>query len=173
MSASDTRTLCCIAAITMEVTTILAVLDDFNISQGALQLTPHALNSVEYLVNKSGRVLLSRRFTLWQDLPGGKRVASFSTNFSINIYRVGNTTPGEGLAFMIAPELDMPARRDAGFLGLTNATLNGDPNNHLVAVEFDTVKQPYDPADNHVGLDVNNVVSKSTKEGNIFIEDNF
>ncbi|OAY70893.1 L-type lectin-domain containing receptor kinase IV.1 [Ananas comosus] len=166
--------------------TNLTVNGDSSIAQGALQITPDTLNQASYLVNRSGRVLYSQPFKLWEYTPANvngsssssssnngnsssssnsnsnsnKYVASFSTSFTINVFRQTNTTPGEGIAFLIAPSLDAPPPgSDGGYLGLTNATLDGNASNHFVAVELDTVKQPYDPDDNHVGLDVNGVVS--------------
>ncbi|KAH0457560.1 hypothetical protein IEQ34_012875 [Dendrobium chrysotoxum] len=131
---------------------------DASVGQGALQITPDTINDLRYLLNRSGRILYSRSFRLWES----NRTASFNTSFSINIYRPSNTTPaGEGLAFIIAPDADGPPPGSyGGFLGLTNSTTDGRPSNRIVAVEFDTVKQPYDPDDNHVGLDINGVTSE-------------
>ncbi|XP_073011047.1 probable L-type lectin-domain containing receptor kinase S.5 [Typha latifolia] len=150
--------------------TNLTVSKEASIAQGALQITPDTLNKASYIVNKSGRVLFSTPFKLWDysssdsNLSNSKYVASFNTSFTINIYRQSNTIPGEGFAFLIAPSLDPPpSGSDGGFLGLTNSTLNGNAANHFIAVELDTVKQSYDPDDNHVGLDINGVVSNVTR----------
>ncbi|CAL5005323.1 unnamed protein product [Urochloa decumbens] len=177
------------------------------IYQGALQVTPDTGNIGSYLdvmVNKSGSVLLDRRFTLWRRLddankrqpaaaavppptpPGGSngtagngngtgsspplvQVVSFNTTFSINVFHLPDSSPlpGEGLAFAILPSRDgPPPGSHGGFLGLTNATLQGTPAaaaaNRFVAVELDTLKQDYDPNDNHVGLNVGSVVSTKT-----------
>ncbi|RRT32857.1 hypothetical protein B296_00050070 [Ensete ventricosum] len=150
--------------------TDVVLLKDAGVGQGALQITPDTINDIGYLANKSGRVLLPRPFKLWEDVPATngtnaitRYVASFNTTFTINIYRPNGTTPGEGFAFVIVPSLDAPLPGSEGrYLGLTNASLDGDPSNHLVAVELDTVKESFDPDDNHVGLDVNSVVSKVT-----------
>ncbi|RWV88352.1 hypothetical protein GW17_00049571 [Ensete ventricosum] len=150
--------------------TDVVLLKDAGVGQGALQITPDTINDIGYLANKSGRVLLPRSFKLWEDVPATngtnaitRYVASFNTTFTINIYRPNGITPGEGFAFVIVPSLDAPLPGSEGrYLGLTNASLDGDPSNHLVAVELDTVKESFDPDDNHVGLDVNSVVSKVT-----------
>ncbi|KAF6160467.1 hypothetical protein GIB67_019236, partial [Kingdonia uniflora] len=86
-------------------------------------------------------------------------IVSFNTSFDINIYRHINTTPGEGLAFIIAPDLDILAQSYGQYLGLTNASTDGNWTNHLIAIELDTVKQKFDPDDNHMGLNINNIKS--------------
>ncbi|KAL6858947.1 hypothetical protein ACP4OV_017949 [Aristida adscensionis] len=162
----------------------LALLRDAAINGGALQLTPDSRNVPStYLMNKSGSVLLRQPFTLWRLDDGdgaGKngtgnssaagqqarraRVVSFNSTFSMNVF-YDKAVPGEGLAFVIAPSLDgPPPGSSGGYLGLTNATLEAGPatNRRFVAIEFDTVKQEYDPSDNHVGLDVGSVVSDKT-----------
>ncbi|CAO2162775.1 unnamed protein product [Urochloa humidicola] len=149
----------------------VTVLGDANINGGALQITPDSLNdAATFLTHKSGRILYSTPFKLWHrhgdattGSGDGKKVASFSTVFKINIFRPNGTDPGEGFAFLIAPSADEPpSNSSGGFLGLTNAATDGNATNQVVAVELDTEKQPYDPDDNHVGLDVNSVVSVAT-----------
>ncbi|CAL9778752.1 unnamed protein product [Musa acuminata subsp. burmannicoides] len=148
--------------------TNLLLLKDADHSQGALQLTPDSRNQISFLLNKSGRVFFTTPFRLWEDRlsPSDnttKYVASFNASFNINVFRSEGTIPGEGLAFLIAsiPEAPPPGS-EHGYLGLTNATLDRNPDNRFVAVEFDTVKQEYDPNDNHVGLDINSVNSTVT-----------
>nr|ADB85269.1 putative lectin-like protein kinase [Phyllostachys edulis] len=146
----------------------VTVLGDANIYKGALQITPDSLNDASYyLTNKSGRVLYSSSFRLWHqdngkygNATGGKKVASFSTVFTINVFRPPGTEPAEGFAFVIVPNADGPPNGSyGGFLGLTNAATDGNATNQIVAVELDTEKQPYDPDDNHIGLNVNSVIS--------------
>ncbi|XP_051139817.1 probable L-type lectin-domain containing receptor kinase S.5 [Andrographis paniculata] len=145
------------------------------ISNDALQITPDSINGdLINLYNNSGRVLLKQRFKLWEGAAigsgnataaggGARLIASFNTSFLVNIYRPKNETAGEGLAFVIAPDLELPANSSGQFLGLTNSSTDGDPSNRLVAVELDTFKQsPFDPDDNHIGIDINGVRSVKT-----------
>ncbi|KAF7095327.1 hypothetical protein CFC21_097522 [Triticum aestivum] len=148
----------------------LTVVGDADITKGALQITPDTGNeAAHFLTNKSGRVLYYAPVRLWRlekgggkgnASAGGKKVASFRTVFTVNVFRPSGADPAEGFAFLIAPSAgEPPAGSYGGFLGLTNATTDGSAANQVVAVELDTEKQPYDPDDNHVGLNVNSVVS--------------
>nr|CAB3449797.1 unnamed protein product [Digitaria exilis] len=147
---------------------ILMFSSNASISQKALQITPDSSNSSSFLINQTGRVFFPSPFTLWafdasksSRSPDGKYVASFNTSFMFNLFRANVSFKGEGLTFLIASGNDEPPPGSyGGYLGLTNASTDGHVTNGFVAVELDTVKQqPYDPDDNHVGLNVNGVRS--------------
>ncbi|RCV06446.1 hypothetical protein SETIT_1G162900v2 [Setaria italica] len=145
---------------------ILIFSSNSSISQGALQITPDTGNAASsFLVNQTGRVFFPSPFALWaymasSNSPDGKHIASFNTSFMFNLFRTNLSIKGEGLTFLIASGNDEPPPGSyGGYLGLTNASTDGRATNGFVAVELDTVKQSYDPDDNHVGLNVNGVRS--------------
>ncbi|GJM86623.1 hypothetical protein PR202_ga02500 [Eleusine coracana subsp. coracana] len=136
------------------------------VNQNALQITPDTSNSADnFLINQAGRVFYATPFVLWSNASSapnstsdGRHVASFSTVFKVNLYRVNASMKGEGFSFLVASDnAEPPSGSAGGFLGLTNATTDGQGANGFAAVELDTVKQDYDPDDNHVALDVNGV----------------
>ncbi|KAJ0683623.1 putative protein kinase RLK-Pelle-L-LEC family [Helianthus annuus] len=150
----------------------LAFQNDARVSQDALQVTPDTGNNMAVydLHNQSGRIMFKRRFKLWDgDSTSNSTVASFNTSFLVNMFPV-NGTPGEGLAFLIAPTIDIPENSYGQYLGLTNQTLDSQTTNGVVAIELDTVKQAFDIDNNHIGLNINSirsVVSKSLTPLNI------
>ncbi|KAF7129802.1 hypothetical protein RHSIM_Rhsim10G0190100 [Rhododendron simsii] len=131
------------------------------IHNDALQVTMDSVNSAA-LTDQAGRILYKSPFKLWEGQNDTDRVASFNASFLVNIYRVDNSTPGEGLTFVVAPDLNLPANSYGGYLGLTNSATDGDKANNFIAVELDTSKEDFDPDSNHVGLDINSVRSNIT-----------
>ncbi|KAI8536684.1 hypothetical protein RHMOL_Rhmol10G0275700 [Rhododendron molle] len=136
------------------------------ISYGALKVTLDTANSAfSSLTNQSGRILYNTPFQLWEGKNDtfSDRVASFNASFLVNIYRLpDSTTPGEGLTFVVAPDLNVPLNSYGEYLGLTNATTDGNVSNRILAVELDTFKEDFDPDANHVGLNINSVRSNKT-----------
>ncbi|KAG5529897.1 hypothetical protein RHGRI_030317 [Rhododendron griersonianum] len=132
------------------------------IHNDALQVTMDSINSAA-LINQSGRILYKSPFTLWEGQNVTDRVASFNSSFLVNLNRVESSTPGEGLTFVVAPDLNLPPHSYGEFLGLTNSTTDGNNTNHLIAVELDTFKEDFDPDSNHVGLNINSVRSNITR----------
>jgi hypothetical protein len=128
------------------------------ISNGFLQLTPDTGNEIRKILTRAGRILLSQKFKLWD--AANSTVASFNTSFLFNLFNT-SIERGEGFAFVIVPNLNSPPPESfGGYLGLTNRTDKRSPRNKFVAIEFDTNKQQYDPDDNHIGLNLNDVVSR-------------
>ncbi|XP_039137171.1 L-type lectin-domain containing receptor kinase SIT2-like isoform X2 [Dioscorea cayenensis subsp. rotundata] len=90
-------------------------------------------------------------------------VRSFSTTF---VFAIVTEYPGfssYGFTFCISPTTALHG--DSGhYLGLFNSTNNGLSSNHIIGVEFDTLKTPeyHDIDDNHVGIDIHNLISSSS-----------
>ncbi|KAG0588319.1 hypothetical protein KC19_2G234100 [Ceratodon purpureus] len=100
-------------------------------------------------------------------------VFSFSTKFeaSLNLipppsrllgYGASGTNGLTGFTFALLPHLTEAPIGDGGYMGLLNATSDGNPDSHIFAVEFDFVhdSQFSDPDDGfHIGIDVNSMNS--------------
>ncbi|KAF0914868.1 hypothetical protein E2562_032789 [Oryza meyeriana var. granulata] len=123
------------------------------------------------IAHSRGRASYARPIPLWDKDTG--QVASFTTRFSFVIYPpppAGINNKGAGMAFFLAcyPSRLPSAGSYAYNLGLTNQTADqvADGDDRFVAVEFDTFNDTivHDPdaTYDHLGVDVNSVVSKKT-----------
>ncbi|KAH7851256.1 hypothetical protein Vadar_009122 [Vaccinium darrowii] len=125
---------------------------------GVIQLTNDLANtSHQYSV---GRATYAHPIHLWDSENG--TLTDFNTQFSFIIQALVNVTAsGDGLAFFLSPlNATIPNNSFGGFLGLFEDTLAlNNTNKQIVAVEFDTVKNFWDPSSEHVGIDVNEIVS--------------
>ncbi|CAK7346814.1 unnamed protein product [Dovyalis caffra] len=86
------------------------------------------------------------------------KTASFFCRFSFSIIRSPLCSFGDGIAFLITSNADSLSL-SKGYMGLPGPALN--PQDSFIAVEFDTSSDPSlgDISSNHIGIDVNTVVS--------------
>ncbi|XP_057857181.2 L-type lectin-domain containing receptor kinase IX.1-like [Cryptomeria japonica] len=110
----------------------------------------------------TGWVIYNYPVPLWINSNSSHVLANFNSYFRFSIYGNEARGSGDGLAFFMAPfDFEPPVNANGQWLGLFNHTSDGKISNQIVAVEFDTFKNfPFDMDDNHVGIDVNSVVSK-------------
>ncbi|XP_077217126.1 L-type lectin-domain containing receptor kinase VIII.1-like [Tasmannia lanceolata] len=103
----------------------------------------------------AGRALYSKPIRFRN--PDTHSSLSFSTFFSFSVINLNPSSIGGGLAFLISSS-DQSIGDSGGYLGLVNATGTAD---QILAVEFDTLMdvQFKDINGNHVGLDINSMVS--------------
>ncbi|QCE08176.1 Legume lectin [Vigna unguiculata] len=134
-----------------------------------------------------GRVLHSSPMRLWEN---STAVSSFESFFTFQISTPYTSPPADGLAFFFAPyETVIPSNSAGSHLGLFSNNINNalrnsstsrnqttvgfkdvsnnvvnNVGNNVVAVEFDTYPNPDigDPANKHIGIDVNSITSKVT-----------
>ncbi|KAK8563759.1 hypothetical protein V6N12_035899 [Hibiscus sabdariffa] len=106
----------------------------------------------------------------FKNSPNGQAF-SFSTSFVFVSVPEYLKLGGHGLAFTIATSKDLKAL-PSQYLGILNATDNGNFTNHLVAVEFDTVQdfEFQDINDNHIGIDLNSLVSNASASAAYFTD---
>ncbi|CAK7325732.1 unnamed protein product [Dovyalis caffra] len=97
---------------------------------------------------------------------------SFSTAFAFAIVRENPKISTHGFAFTISTSKELPGAFPNQYLGLLNATDSGYLSNHLFAVEFDTFKDYdlHDINDNHVGIDINSMISNKSVPAADFID---
>ncbi|KAJ4913377.1 L-type lectin-domain containing receptor kinase V.9 [Raphanus sativus] len=131
-------------------------------SNGLLTLT----NLTSY---KSGQVFYNLPVRFKNSKKNGT-ASSFSTTF---VFAIVPISQGQGMAFVISPTKGLPYSSSAQHLGLFNSTNNGDPSNHIVAVEFDTFQnQEFGDIDsNHVGIDINGLQSEIASTAGYYKED--
>ncbi|XP_012448007.1 L-type lectin-domain containing receptor kinase S.4 [Gossypium raimondii] len=99
------------------------------------------------------------------------KVSSFSSAFVIATVPEYPKLGGHGLAFVLSPSKQLSGS-PSQYLGLLNASENGNSANHIFAVEFDTVKdlELGDINDNHVGVNVNSMKSIASTPAAYFLE---
>ncbi|KAK3412064.1 hypothetical protein EUGRSUZ_I00837 [Eucalyptus grandis] len=104
----------------------------------------------------------------FKNSPNGS-VYSFSTVFVFAIQPPQYATlSGHGIVFVIVPQRGLPGSLANQYLGMFNATNNGNSTNHVFGVELDPIQNPEfkDINDNHVGIDLNGLTSAySTQAG--------
>ncbi|KAL6998238.1 L-type lectin-domain containing receptor kinase VIII.1 [Sarracenia purpurea var. burkii] len=129
----------------------LKLLGDAHLNNGSVILT----RDIPVPNSGAGRALYSKPIRFRQ--PGVHNPASFSTFFSFSVKNLNPSSIGGGIAFVISPD-DESVGDAGGYLGVMNQ--KGSPNG-VVAVEFDTLMDVEfsDINGNHVGLDLNSMVS--------------
>ncbi|KAI6698146.1 hypothetical protein NL676_018265 [Syzygium grande] len=128
----------------------LKLIGDAHLGNGSVRLT----RDLAVPNSGAGRALYSKPVRFRQ--PGDGPPASFSTFFSFSVTNLNPSSIGGGLAFLISPDDDSLGGGGA-YLGL----LGGASPASFVAVEFDTLMDVGfgDINGNHVGLDLNSMVS--------------
>ncbi|KAL3753544.1 hypothetical protein ACJRO7_000880 [Eucalyptus globulus] len=129
-------------------------------SNGALKLTNQTSDDI-------GQAFYAWPFRMLAEASGGPAAAvSFSTHFVFQIKPPNSGEGGYGLAFVVAPKTSFPGARADHYLGLFNSSNDGNPSNHMLVVEFDTVKGHKETSDekgNNVGVNFNGMESHTTK----------
>ncbi|KAA8536367.1 hypothetical protein F0562_028845 [Nyssa sinensis] len=120
-----------------------------------IQLTSNRAASI-------GRATYIQAFQLWDNTSG--KFADFTTNFSFIIDSQKNLPYADGIAFFLAPHgfalPDTPA--PGGGLGLVSGgQILDSKSNPFVAVEFDTFQNDWDQPHDHIGININSMVSVS------------
>lgn len=134
----------------------LKLLGDAHLNNGSVRLT----RDLAVPNSGSGRVLYSKPVRFRQ--PETHLTASFSTFFSFSVMNLNPSSIGGGLAFILSPD-DETVGDSGGYIGLLNE--KGDQNG-VVAVEFDTLMDVEfkDINGNHVGLDLNSMISSQVAD---------
>lgn len=103
-----------------------------------------------------------------------RKVSTFSTVFALAIAPEYQRLGGHGMAFVISPSKDLRGVYPSQFLGILSPGVNGNFSNHVFAVEFDTVQdfEFSDISDNHVGIDLNSMVSNASANAGYYTQGN-
>uniref|UniRef100_A0A5B7BZ38 non-specific serine/threonine protein kinase n=1 Tax=Davidia involucrata TaxID=16924 RepID=A0A5B7BZ38_DAVIN len=135
----------------------LTLLGDSYLRNGVIGLT----RELSVPSSSSGTVIYNYPIAFFD--PESNTTASFSTRFSFSINNINPTSFGDGLTFFLSPD-NQTLGSPGGYLGLVNSSQL--TKNKFVAIEFDTRLDLHfnDPNDNHVGLDIDSLVSIKTAD---------
>ncbi|KAJ4968618.1 hypothetical protein NE237_015319 [Protea cynaroides] len=118
------------------------------------------INQVDQgLIYSIGRASYVKPVQIWDKETG--KLTDFTTHFSFAIKPAQNNTEehGDGLAFFLTDNNSTISSSTAGGgLGLYNPSATNSSNS-IIAVEFDTWKNDWEPDGSHIGIDINSIVS--------------
>ncbi|KAG6482524.1 L-type lectin-domain containing receptor kinase IX.1-like [Zingiber officinale] len=142
--------------------------------QGDASLQGAEINLTSYpMLYSVGRAVHLEPLRLWDAKT--RALADFTTRFSfvINAFdRSPAAQHGDGLAFFLATHPStIPVYSRGAFLGVFGNSSLGGGGVKAVAVEFDTFRNAWDPSGDHIGIDVNSIVSKAVLECNGSLKD--
>ncbi|KAL6596676.1 hypothetical protein ACP70R_047319 [Stipagrostis hirtigluma subsp. patula] len=128
------------------------------LTNGTLQLKGHAFHPVPLRFRHGA---------------GTGTVRSFSTSFVFGILSAYPDISAHGIVFLVSPTTDFSAALASQYLGLVNVRNNGDERNRIFAVELDTLQQDEfrDINDNHVGVDINGLISLESSDAGYYADD--
>ncbi|KAF3967486.1 hypothetical protein CMV_008519 [Castanea mollissima] len=140
----------------------------------SIRLTDNVDDLSDNKYSAIGRAYYYKPILLWDS------TTNVTTNFTTTFEFVIRTRNGEssynssggGIAFFITSEdsVDAPTNSGGSYMGIFNGTTEGKSSSKMVAVEFDTWQDEEwgdAPSDNHVGIDVNSLVSKANSTWNL------
>ena len=128
-------------------------------SDGDIELTR---NKKDKSMDSSwGRAIYKEQLCLWDH--NSRNLTDFTTNFSFVIDSLDNSTYADGLTFFLNGT-QLPLYVSGENLGLTKDNVTNTTAIRFVAVEFDTFSNTgkRDPASDHVGIDINSMISVKT-----------
>ncbi|XP_022749126.1 L-type lectin-domain containing receptor kinase IX.1-like [Durio zibethinus] len=144
----------------------LNVSGDASVKDGLLSLT-RSLTGKSF-VDSTGRAVYHEELQLWDPVTG--KAADFFTHFSFNISMLQPPNGGDGITFLIAPNgSTIPDYSWGGCLALIDNCSDFNTSG-LVAVEFDTYQNDWDPNDNHIGININSIRSAANITWNTSIK---
>ncbi|XP_060674860.1 lectin 7-like [Ziziphus jujuba] len=126
-------------------------------SNNVLQLTKNQVDGP--LTGSIGRASYNKPVKIWD--AGTGKLTDFTTHFSFIMKQLDAQIYGDGISFFIAPfDAKLPQNSSGGYLALfSNDTAFNFSSNHIVAVEFDSFKNEWDPSSDHVGININSIIS--------------
>ncbi|GLJ55579.1 hypothetical protein SUGI_1193650 [Cryptomeria japonica] len=127
----------------------IETLGNATFEKNVLQLTAGGL------AHSIGRAVYFDPIKIWDRATG--LTLSFKTAFTFSVTRPDVNHSGDGFAFGLFPHKLIPNNSGGGNLGLYDSI--SSTSNYGVAVEFDLFMNSFDPDNNHVGLDLNNINS--------------
>ncbi|KAI4382081.1 hypothetical protein MLD38_008087 [Melastoma candidum] len=135
--------------------------DAFVSSSNVIQLTRNQLD--DDLTSSVGRASFDKPVRLWDT--STRRLTDFTTHFTFVMKSLDPNSHGDGISFFIAPfDSDIPVNSSGGYLALFRPeTASNTSANRIVAVEFDSFQNDWDPNTDHVGINVNSIESISTR----------
>uniref|UniRef100_A0A0D9WV68 non-specific serine/threonine protein kinase n=1 Tax=Leersia perrieri TaxID=77586 RepID=A0A0D9WV68_9ORYZ len=155
------------ANLTVDGATTITKSGLLELTNGTLQQKGHAFhpNPLRFVPNSGNHTAAA--------VAGGGGVQSFSASFVFGILSAYPDISAHGIVFLVSPTTNFSSALASQYLGLVGVKNNGDAGNHIFAVELDTLQQEEfrDISDNHVGVDINGLVSINSSNAGYYSGD--